>query len=159
MRNRKIRQLRSSRENRTTRRAPIKHETKMPPHGGTNMMISLFAWNTRGFHKKRKHLYLRSWLQSAKPSFGCLIETRFKKVIQRQLSLLLFQAGSFSTIMTIIDLEKSGSAGQEMLMLQPFTKVLQSSPFGWLQTQESSSSALVCMFRIIRLSVSVSSRI
>lgn len=51
----------------------------MPPHEGTNLMISLFAWNTRGFNKKRKHLYLRSWLQSAKPSFGCLIETRVQE--------------------------------------------------------------------------------
>ncbi|KAF3557014.1 hypothetical protein F2Q69_00013174 [Brassica cretica] len=56
-----------------------KKKTKMPPHGGTNGMISLFAWNTRGFNKKRKHLYVCSWLQSAKPSFGCLIETRVQE--------------------------------------------------------------------------------
>ncbi|KAG5394617.1 hypothetical protein IGI04_024580, partial [Brassica rapa subsp. trilocularis] len=51
----------------------------MSPHGDTNVMISLFAWNTRGFNKMRKQTALRSWIQSAKPSFGCLIETRVRE--------------------------------------------------------------------------------
>ena len=48
----------------------------MSPHGDTNVMISLFAWNTRGFNKMRKQTAICSGIQSAKPSFGCLIETR-----------------------------------------------------------------------------------
>ena len=43
------------------------------------MMISLFAWNTRGFNKKRKHQSFSSWVRSVTPSFGCLIETRVQE--------------------------------------------------------------------------------
>lgn len=43
------------------------------------MMIYLFAQNTRGFNKNRKHLSFRFWIQSATPSFGCLIETRVQE--------------------------------------------------------------------------------
>ena len=42
-------------------------------------MISIFAWNTRGFNKKCKHMALRSWIQTARPSFGCLVETRVQE--------------------------------------------------------------------------------
>lgn len=42
-------------------------------------MISLFAWNTRGFNKKRKHHSFSSWVRSVTPSFGCLIETRVQE--------------------------------------------------------------------------------
>ncbi|KAH0936459.1 hypothetical protein HID58_013576, partial [Brassica napus] len=51
-----------------------------PPHGGTDVMISIFAWNTRGFNKMRKHKAFHSWIQSARPSFGCLVETRVQEV-------------------------------------------------------------------------------
>lgn len=43
------------------------------------MMVSLFAWKPQGFKKKRKHTALHSWIQSAKPSFGCLVETRVQE--------------------------------------------------------------------------------
>ncbi|KAH0922756.1 hypothetical protein HID58_022774, partial [Brassica napus] len=60
-------------------RVPRTRKQIMSPHGDTNVMISLFAWNTRGFNKMRKQTALRSWIQSAKPSFGCLIETRVRE--------------------------------------------------------------------------------
>ncbi|KAJ4894899.1 Uncharacterized protein Rs2_21693 [Raphanus sativus] len=58
---------------------PRTNKPIMPPHGGTNMMMSIFAWNTRGFNEMRKHTALRSWVQIANPSFGCLTETRVQE--------------------------------------------------------------------------------
>lgn len=39
-------------------------------------MTSFFAWNVRGFNKMRKHKNVRTWINSARPAFGCLLETR-----------------------------------------------------------------------------------
>lgn len=42
-------------------------------------MTSFFAWNMRGFNMSRKHGVVRSWVQSEKPLFGCLVETRVRQ--------------------------------------------------------------------------------
>lgn len=42
-------------------------------------MTSIFAWNTRGFNKMRKHYIVRHWCSSTKLFFGCLLETRVKE--------------------------------------------------------------------------------
>ncbi|CAL9224751.1 unnamed protein product [Arabidopsis halleri] len=39
-------------------------------------MISLFAWNIRGFNQPRKHKAVRNWIHAMRPSFGSFIETR-----------------------------------------------------------------------------------
>lgn len=48
-------------------------------------MSSIFAWNIRGFNKPRKQKAVNYWVNAAKLSFGCLLETRvqeenFKKI-------------------------------------------------------------------------------
>ena len=43
-------------------------------------MTSFFAWNMRGFNMPCKHRALRSWIQTEKPVFGCLMETRVQEV-------------------------------------------------------------------------------
>ena len=42
-------------------------------------MTSFFAWNIRGFNMPCKHRAVRSWIQSEKPRFGCLVETRVRE--------------------------------------------------------------------------------
>lgn len=42
-------------------------------------MTSFFSWNMRDFNMSRKHRALRSWIQSEKPIFGCLMETRVRE--------------------------------------------------------------------------------
>ena len=42
-------------------------------------MTSFFAWNMCGFNKPRKHGVLRKWVQTEKPLFGCLLETRVQE--------------------------------------------------------------------------------
>ena len=42
-------------------------------------MTSFFSWNMRGFNMSRKHRALKSWIQTEKPLFGCLLETRVRK--------------------------------------------------------------------------------
>lgn len=42
-------------------------------------MTSFVAWKMCGFNKPRKHLVVRKWVQSEKPLFGCLIETRVQE--------------------------------------------------------------------------------
>lgn len=42
-------------------------------------MSSTFDWNMRGFNKTRKQRAVRYWIQSAKLSFGCLLETKVKR--------------------------------------------------------------------------------
>ncbi|XP_009119170.2 uncharacterized protein LOC103844146 [Brassica rapa] len=42
-------------------------------------MSSIFAWNMRGFNKPRKQRAVRQWLQAAKLSFGCLLETKVQR--------------------------------------------------------------------------------
>lgn len=44
------------------------------------MMASIFAWNTRGFNKPRKHNAVKKWISDSKFSFGCLLETRVQEV-------------------------------------------------------------------------------
>ncbi|VVB10954.1 unnamed protein product [Arabis nemorensis] len=44
------------------------------------IMTSFFAWNTRGFNEMHKQDTVRSWLHSAKPSFGYLLEIRVQEV-------------------------------------------------------------------------------
>lgn len=46
-------------------------------------MTSFFAWIMRGFNMTRKHRALKEWIQAAKPSFGCLLETRVQEINQR----------------------------------------------------------------------------
>lgn len=42
-------------------------------------MTSFFSWNMRGFNMSRKHRTLKSWIQTEKPLFGCLMETRVQE--------------------------------------------------------------------------------
>ncbi|KAJ4889497.1 Endonuclease/exonuclease/phosphatase protein [Raphanus sativus] len=42
-------------------------------------MSSIFAWNMRGFNKPRKQRAVRYWVQAARLSFACLLETKVKK--------------------------------------------------------------------------------
>lgn len=44
-------------------------------------MSSVFAWNMRGFNEPRKHNAVKYWVQDAKLSLGCLIETRVQQRI------------------------------------------------------------------------------
>lgn len=39
-------------------------------------MSSIFAWNMSGFNKPRKQKAVKHWIQDAKLSLGCLVETR-----------------------------------------------------------------------------------
>ena len=48
-------------------------------------MSSIFVWNIRGFNKPHKQKAVNYWVNAAKLSFGCLLETRvqeenFKKI-------------------------------------------------------------------------------
>lgn len=52
-------------------------------------MTSFFAWIMRGFNMTRKHRALKEWIQAAKPSFGCLLETRVQEIDQRILSVYI----------------------------------------------------------------------
>lgn len=42
-------------------------------------MISLFAWNMRGFNQPRKHKAVRGWIQAKRPAIGSFIETRVQE--------------------------------------------------------------------------------
>ncbi|KAG5378430.1 hypothetical protein IGI04_026272 [Brassica rapa subsp. trilocularis] len=41
-------------------------------------MSSIFAWNMRGFNMPRKQKAVKQWVRAAKPSIGCLLETKVK---------------------------------------------------------------------------------
>lgn len=89
-------------------------------------MISLFAWNTRGFNEKRKHLSFRSWIQSAAPSFGCLIETRVQESKCDGIITSTLPGWKYLNNYDHHRLGKTGLYGLTMSMLPFFTKLLRS---------------------------------
>ncbi|XP_024006446.1 uncharacterized protein LOC112082955 [Eutrema salsugineum] len=54
---------------------PAKTKQKSFRKEALMIMSSFFAWNTRGLNKMRKHNVVRSWVQTVRPAFGCLLET------------------------------------------------------------------------------------
>nr|AFJ66197.1 hypothetical protein 7G9.16 [Boechera stricta] len=81
------------------------------------IMTSFFASNTRGFNNTRKHDLVSTWLNTTKPDFGCLLETRVQKQVSPAIIAKVFPAGTVLIIMTTIVWVESSLSGLRRITL------------------------------------------